>query len=160
MPTRNNFAYNDYDREPSSFGFESVDVTAANFDAEAAKRAAVGLAAAAITLGEPRSSGYSFGSSTDKTPSSNPEAQREKKWLVTMNDQSVNKTFRFEVPTADLSILENNDSYIVRYGNVTITNATNAANVQSFIDAVEALYKSPYGNSAVVENIQFVGRNN
>lgn len=158
MADRYSMTLRDYDREPSTFGFAQEEVTAANFDTISAEALAVQQAVAGVSLGVVANEqtvinrGTSLGAPTDQA------AQREIKWFCQMLDTSEAKLFDFEVPCADTSLLQNNDSYLVKYGNI-VGNDT-GGEITAFRDAIQDLYRSPYGNTATLYNMYLVGRNN
>jgi hypothetical protein len=86
-----------------------------------------------------------------------PLAQREIKWKVTVSDTTGEKYVAMELPCADLSILENGSKYLVKQGQVVVTGA--ATEVQAFVDAFEAVATDRFGNALTVWSIEQVGRN-
>lgn len=158
MPTRFNMAINDYDDEVGTFGFAVVDITAANYDAQSTLQSSFRAAAVGLMTGETRKYGISQDSATLLDLPTDPTAQREIKYLVTMRDAVASKFFNFELPTADMQLLPTNDSYLVKRG--AIQGADTGGEIAAFITAAEAYYVSPYGNAATVWEIELVGRNN
>ena len=78
----------------------------------------------------------------------NPEAQRENKWLVRYHD-TAGALYSIEIPTAKLSLLDAGTEFLDLTG-------TEAA---AFVTAFQAGAVSPTDGSAVtVDSIQFVGR--
>lgn len=97
-----------------------------------------------------------------------PEAQREEKWLVTYEDISAYldspantlpnpgqfKLYNAEIPCADLSLRVGNSELLYPYpGGAAPTPLTD------FISAFQAFVKSPTGGSVVIKEIRAVGRN-
>lgn len=78
------------------------------------------------------------------------EAQREKKWLVRVQDTVTLAEYRVEIPTADLT-------------GVQLIPGTDNADLgqppmDAFVSAFEAVYRSPDGNPATVLQVSYVGR--
>lgn len=158
MPTQYNVTFNDYDDERGSFGFQVVNLTAANYDAQATLQNAFNTAMLDLSTGVVRKQGVNqFGAISRALPS-NQAAQREIKYLVTMLDGTADKLFQFEIPCADMTLLPAASSYLVLRG--TIQGADAGGEIAAFIAATEAYYLSPYGNAATVWEIELVGRNN
>lgn len=155
--------FEDYNREKSSTAVSVGPLTAANYTAKHAAIAAYEAALEGITLGEQRRTTISevFAGSVDPVTDTN--AQRETKWLVTARDiteffdvgntisnPGFGNLFQVEIPTADLSLLENNSDELALDG-------TEAA---AFVTAFEAVANSPTGGNEVqVVSIRHVGRN-
>jgi len=78
-----------------------------------------------------------------------PNAQRENKWLVRYQDTTNFALYRVEIPGADLSV-----------GLVPGTDFldTSVSPGSDFVTAFEALARSPEGNAVNVIDITFVGR--
>jgi len=108
----------------------------------------------------------------DGAPAVLPAAQRESKWEIQYQDiqewldaplnlitnPGFNLKFTSEMPIADFDIRENHSEYIYN-GGVTIADPTNAANVQTFVDAFNTVARSPYGGNVVILSMKSVGRN-
>jgi len=140
----------DYDKEKSTYSVTVVDITAANYAAQTTLYIALFNGVAGLTLGNvAKQSVVASVTEPDVSIPTNNLAQREVKWLVRYHDTSGRK-FRVELPTADLSLRENNSEFLDLTG-------TEAA---AFVDAFEAVAVSPADQSAVVvDSIQSVGRN-
>ena len=143
--------YSDYGTpgEKSSFSFTIADLSAGNFAASTGALATLWSAIDALLLGNIAARRVvAAASEPDVSPVTNPEAQRENKWLVRYHDTSARK-FTLELPTANLSLLDTGTEFLDMAG-------TEAA---GFKTAFEAIAKSPADQSAVtVDSIQFVGR--
>jgi len=143
--------YSDYGvpGEKSSFSFTVADITAGNYAAISAALTTLWGSIDALLLGNIAARRVTAQSTEpDVSPVSNPEAQRENKWLVRYHDTSARK-FTLELPTANLSLLDTNTEFLDMTG-------TEAANFKTDFEAVA---KSPADASAVtVDSIQFVGR--
>ncbi|HEY6020599.1 MAG TPA: hypothetical protein VIY48_12130 [Candidatus Paceibacterota bacterium] len=83
------------------------------------------------------------GFATDK------HAQRENKWLVTMEDNTTHRTESFTIPCADLDLLPDNHSELM-----DLTAGAGLALKQ----AVEAVYRSVEDNACTIVSVKFVGR--
>lgn len=135
--------------EKSSYRFTIADLSAANFTASTGALTTLFTNIAALLIGKPTSRRIvASGQEVTYTPVTDPLAQRENKWLVRYHDTSARK-FTMELPTADLSLLDQDSEFLDMAG-------TEAA---AFKTAFEAIAKSPSDQSAVVvDSIQFVGR--
>lgn len=81
----------------------------------------------------------------------NGEAQVEKRWLVRYTDNTTGDKYRFEIPTADASLLTGNGGSDL----LPLTAGAGAA----LKSAIEAVGRSPDGNAITVSSVEFVGRN-
>lgn len=160
------FTLMDYSREKASVGFNTAAITAASIAGALTQFGALRTAIEGITAGVVAAEAlYVNRSKLSNVPPVSPEAQREKKWLVTYEDSTeffdapVNAipnagykgVFNIEIPTADLT-------------NVPMIANTDDANMGSpamsaFITAFQNLARSPYGGEVTVTRVQFVGRN-
>lgn len=156
----NTFSWVDYDSEPSHMVVNTVEITAANLDAQQTLATALRSAMNAITLAPVRKSVMSDTGWDTTVVVTNPFAQREIKWTIIVRDTNGNQYKGSEIPLADLAILENNDKYLIKAGNVVITDATNAPLVEAFKDAYEAFAVSNNGLALTVWDMYQSGRNN
>lgn len=157
------FTIEDYDFEKSKTGVNIGPLTVTNFTA---KRAAIDDLKAAIPgiiLGEIRQTNINETFAESSDPVTDTSAQREAKWLVTLRDvtqffdvgNTINNPgfgdlFSVEVPTADLSLLDNNTDML----DLSVTA------VAAYVTALEAVANSPTGgNECEVVSIRHVGRN-
>ena len=143
---------NDYNSERSTVTVRGVELTAANFDAQYTAFVQFYDALLGITLG--LRVGSKFGNDIPivaaDTPASDPNAQRERKWLVRYSDATAMKNYKMEIPCADLSYLDPNNR---EYADLT------DLDVAAFVTAFEAFVRSPDGNTVTIDSIQHVGRN-
>jgi hypothetical protein len=160
------FTVEDYDREKSSSSFNIGPLTAGNFVAKRAALDALKTAIDGIIIGEIRKTTISEQFSESVAAVTDKNAQRESKWLVTYRDETqfldvgntINNVgygnlYSVELPTADLSLLGNNQDAL------DIDPLTRAAVVTAFITAFEAVQNSPTGgNDVTVVSIRHVGR--
>jgi len=77
-------------------------------------------------------------------------AQRENKWLIRAHSATSNQKFRYSVPTADLSLLDDGSEYL----------DLTADEGLDFKTAFDAVVRSPNDASEflVLDSMQFVGR--
>lgn len=141
----------DYGKEVSTAGFRGVTLDAANMVAQAALMATLLTAVGNITIGQVAKTKVVANSTlVSQAAASDPNAQRERKWLVRYEDQTTHGLYNVEIPTADLSGTH------LQAGQDTadLTDADMAA----FVSAFEAFQRSPDGNAVTVIEILHVGR--
>lgn len=140
----------DYTNEVSSSNFRGIDLSGANFDAQEALVDALQTAIDNATLGTifaGRIEASTF--SGPKTLPVDENAQRERKWLVSMVDAVVGSPLTVEIPCADLSLLEANSDKM----------DVSAGAGLALVGAIEAYHRSVAGNAVSVVEIRHVGRN-
>lgn len=153
----------DYDFETSTTSINVGPITVANTVAKHAAIDAYRAAVVNLVLGAVRKVSINevFPESVEAV--TNKLAQRESKWEVTFRDVTeffdvantisnvgYNETWTITIPTADLSLLEANQSELDLTG-------TEAA---AYVTAAEAIVNSPWGGNEVeVVKIKHVGRN-
>lgn len=168
MPTQAFVSIEDFDGEPTTVTFWVQDIGAANYASVTQDIDEVKDAIIAAVRGEVRKSGFtktfleSFDAVTD------PEAQRETKWLVTFRDTTqfldagntvanagFGKIFTLEIGTAKLTgnLVDNTD-----LADLSVTE------MDALRDAIQANVRSPYNHTAtapsiLVLSIEHVGRN-
>lgn len=152
------YSWHDYDTEPASMTVNTVEITAANLDAQATLAAALRTALNGITLAGVEQVVITDNVWDTVVPVTDPFAQREIKWTIIAQDAAGNKFKSNEVPMANLDLLENASKYIVKNGNVTVV--AGATEVQAFVDAYEAFAVSNTGSALTVIDIYQSGRNN
>ncbi len=162
--------FRDYDREASGFSFTIPNVggvvplapTYILFDN---LRASLPAITRGLLVSQKVSINDQYASSA--AAATDPNANREEKWLVTWEDtspfldilntvQNSNylKIFNTEIPTADLSLRVNNQAIVWTEGGVN-----NVAVFDPFVAAFEALGRSPSGGAINVLKIEDVSRN-
>lgn len=162
------YGINEYSREGTGFSVAIPELTAANMAAQLiligtfrAKLAGIILGVIAKETVTAKSNQLSNLLASDKN------AQRERKWLVqyqdvtqyldapdnTINNTGYHKKFTTEIGTADLSLL------ISRSDTIDASDPDIGTELSDFIDAWEALVKSPYGGATGVLAFTAVGRN-
>lgn len=77
-------------------------------------------------------------------------AQRENKWLTTMEDNTTHRVEVFTLPGADLTLLSDNHSELLDLS---------AGVGLAWKNAVEAVYRSISGNQCTMVSVKYVGRN-
>jgi len=157
----------DFDKEPGNFGFGVPDVTPVTLVGLTVAMDLIRTALLDITIGVISNQGIVLNDQyeSSQTGSLIPEANRESKWLVTYQDNQeflaigvpnpgYRKVFNFEVPTAKLSLRQNNSSVVWVKGG-----ATNVPEFDSFVLAVNSILRSPYGGIGDILQIEDVSRN-
>jgi len=146
--------YADYGGEKSSFQIPTLDWTSGNYDANQTLVDALVNAVDALTIGlEVKQLRTHSESGAGSGQSSNVNAHRELKWLITFSDDVTGINYQREIPCPLLSaatILQD----IGGNANVGDTLWTD------FITAFEAVAESPVGNAVSFVTARYVGRNN
>lgn len=156
----------DYSDELSSYVINVPDITPANLASSQTFFANLWTAIAPLVLGNQVKRIFPVVVRFAGTPPADPEAQREKKWMVHYKDTSpfldapantvpnpyFGKAFKFTIPTADLAD-----------GNVIAGTDTCDISIDPWLTVVGLLQtgaKSPVGGSITVTSVNFVGANN
>jgi len=146
--------YADYGGELSSFQIPVLDYTAGNFTANEALLDSLVSAVDALTIGlEVKQVRSHSNTGTGSGNSSNVNARRELKFLITFSDDVTGKQYQREMPTPLLSsatILQDIGGN-ANVGNVLWTD---------FITAFEAAAVSEDNNAVSFVSARYVGRNN
>lgn len=164
MPDNATFVYYDYDEEVSKTEVAIAPLTAVNFAASAT---------AITTLRDAIQGLLTTGGLVSKTNQNNviqdlgkllpnsPLAQREIKWMViAVPPSDPFSIHKFELPMANLALLENRNKYLVRGGIVVVTTPATVTLVNAFITAFEAVAVDAVSEEALeIVSIQQVGRN-
>lgn len=150
---RHTITYRDYNSETSTVTFATapIDGVAVDWDTEEAKRTAIADAIANITLGVKAKESFVQDIIVSLLPAASDAAQREKKWLVQYHDTVTLKRFTLEIPCADTAQLDPNDRANAHIGDAGV--------VDAFVSAFQANAVTPDGNTPIVDEITFVGRN-
>jgi hypothetical protein len=151
------FSWHDYDGEPASIKINTVEITAANLDAQATLATALRTAMNGILIATVEQAVITDNIWDTVAETTDPFGQREIKWTVIVQDTAGNKYKANELPCADLSLLEGGNKYIVKNGFVTVT--TGATAVQAFVDAYEAFALSNAGLALTIVDMYQSGRN-
>lgn len=159
------FTMLDHSKERSSFTFHTGAVTAVSLPGLLTQFGALRTAIEDITLGVMNSERLQvFSTKLSNTPPSDENAQIERKWLVTYEDnlpffddpvnaipnEGYGSLFQMEIPTAELvgRLLPFSDEADLADGQIA-----------AFVTAFEAIARSPYGGTVNVIKIVAVGAN-
>lgn len=148
------FTIKDYSNELSDTSFHNGPITAVTIAAYLTQFGALRAATTDIILGNIVSDMW-VGDKTKYSvaPVTDPNAQRERKWLVTYEGTTSFSIYKMEIPTANLELA---DALIVGTDLVDLTQTDIAA----WVTAFEAIGKTPYQEAVNVVQIQAVGRSN
>jgi hypothetical protein len=149
MASKAGWQVRDYGGEIGTIGARGVDVTAANFDAQEALRAALETAIDGITIGVIAT--RSLKTLDEVVSAAKPAsqyAQRESKYLVRYTGAD-GKTYTAEVPCADLTLLSSGTQFM----------DISAGSGLAFVTAWENYVVDEQGGAVTVLNVQQVGRN-
>jgi hypothetical protein len=153
----------DYNGETSRMGVNVGDITAVSLPGTLTDIAALRAAVTGLIVGnQKRDSLTAFASNLTNFLPTSPDAQVERKWLVTYSDntqwfnppantvanEGFGKVFQVEIATADASLLTGNSEYL----------ALDEPEAAAFVTAFEDIARSPYGGNVLVTSIQLVGR--
>jgi hypothetical protein len=146
------FSFLDFSEERSSMTFHFGEITAASIPGFLTEFGAFRTATEAISMGTLVSDTW-VGDHTkySNVAPSDPNAQRERKWLVMYEDVTSLAMYRLEIPCADHDLA---GVLLPGTDNVDLTQTEIAA----WITAFEALCRSPEGNNVNVVAIRTVGR--
>lgn len=153
----NTYSWKDYDDEAANMSVNTVEITAANIDAQQTLLTTLRTALNDITIAVVNKSVLSDIGWNTLAPTTNPFGQREIKWVIIVQDTNGKKFRSNEVPTADLSLLTGNQKYIIKNGNVAVTDPDGF--VADFKAAYEAVAVSDTGLAIVITDMYQVGRN-
>jgi hypothetical protein len=168
MPTQAYITIEDFSKEKSTVRFWVQDISSSNYDSVVTDIDEVKNSILTVIDGEVRVAGFSKTYPNSATAVTDPNAQRESKWLVSYRDTSqfldvanavanpgYLKLFSAEIGTADNDLLTTagSDDLDLVDGGV----------VAAFVASWEANVRSPYNHSAnapsiSVERITLVGR--
>lgn len=147
----------DYSNETSHFKFDFGPITALTIAAFLTQYGALRSATDAITIGALVEDTWK-GDVTryNVAKPSDPNAQRERKFLVTYQDTTSFSKYRLEIPTASFEV--GSPAASVFKPNTDEVDLT-VTEIAAWITAFETLCKSPEGNGVDVVEIRGVGRN-
>lgn len=144
-------SYLDYDSEVGTAAFYMPTLTSANYLTQQGLITALFSAMDDMTGGVPiRWEHGNMYTDPNPVPPVSDAVQRELKWLVRYHDNITGRKHGYEIPAAMTARLDPNDRAHAAIGD--------AAEVDAFISAFEALVLSPNGNAVTVEEITLVGR--
>lgn len=148
------FTFLDFSEELSSMRFHFGAITPASLAGFLTQFGALRTATENITIGNLSSDKW-VGDDTNYAAAAptDPNAQRERKWLVQYEGVTSHSIYTVTIPTADIA------------GTNFLIPGTDEANlatteIAAFITAFEALCRTPEGENVNVLNIYAVGRNN
>lgn len=148
------FTFLDFSEESSSMRFHFGAITAGTIAAFLTQFGALRTATEAIVIGELAGDKW-VGDDTNyaAVAPTDPNAQRERKWLVQYEGVTTHSIYTVSIPTANIA------------GTNFLVPGTDEANlstteIAAWITAFEALCRSPEGENVNVLNIYAVGRNN
>lgn len=146
--------YADYGGEKSSFQIPLLDYSAASYDANETLVDALVNAVDALTIGlEVKQLRTHSISGTGSGQSSNVNAHRELKFLITFSDDVTGRVYQREIPCPLLT----SDTILQDIGgNANVGNSL----WTDFITAFEAAAESEDGNAVSFVSARYVGRNN
>lgn len=172
MPSNASISINDYDAQTGIVGFQTAEVTAGNFIGIATALGTFRTTMQELIRGVVVQSQVSIVSrfSASDVPSTDDLAQRGNKWRVSYRDNTpfldaptnsvVNygylKQFDVEIPTANLTLRENNSDVIYTLAGGGVGAAE--ADIEAFVTAFNNVVRSPYGGDAQVIMIEAVTR--
>lgn len=150
MPSKATFEYQDYSREKSKVGFDIVEMTAANFDATITAINALSTAILGVQVENALQSKIVTAQNNliSRSPATDKASQRESKWMLTLEDNTLHSLSRHEVPLADTQWVTANSDFM----------DLSAGPGAALKTAVEAIVKSPAGNAVSLVSVQFVGK--
>lgn len=150
MPSSAVFKALDYGAEATRFGFNVIQLTAANFDAQIALVDALQTAANNVSLGTFSGKSVKAVDVAVGVKAADVNAQRESKWRVTYLDSvQPEGNGSFEMGMPDLSLL------VAGTGLMDVSAGAGAA----LVTAIENAVVSRLGNAVTVDIISHVGRN-
>jgi len=141
----------DYADEKSAVQLAHTDLTAGNIVAQTTLINNLFTALSAVTLGEQQKQAITLSNIivSGDLPT-DPQAQRETKWLLRYHDSVTNEKFVVSVPCADLSLLSPNSQFADMSG----------AEFAALKTAWELIVRGPNDNNlTILDSAQHVGRN-
>lgn len=172
MPSNFTMSINDYDAQTGIVGFQVAEVTDLNFVGIATQLGEWRASVLPLIRGLVVQSQLSIVSrfSAADVPATDDQAQRGNKWRVSYRDTTpfldapantvVNygylKQFDFEIPTANLTLRENNSDVIYTSGGGGV--GASAAVINAFVTETNQIVRSPYGGDGAVILIEAVTR--
>jgi len=155
MPGYFNWRQHDYDGESGTCRIPIYTLTAANHDSVVANVLALKTALTNITLGEDYYHEIvAADTNLDESTPTDPYAQRERKWLVSLVSVAggITPQVSVEIPTADLQYLSASSRPYMDVGAATPG--------ESLVNAIEAFVTYPgLVTGVTVKRIMHVGRN-
>lgn len=151
MPSRASFSYKDYDGEVGSVGFDIATLTAANFDAtinlvNALSTAILGVQTENCLQNKVVTAQNNY---VSRSKAATKPAQREHKWIVTLEDATTHRLTTHEIPIAAVGLVGTDVD--------TLDLADNGVG-EALKTAIEAVVKFPgTGNAVNVMSVVYSG---
>lgn len=168
MASNASLTLHDYDGQAGIVGFNTAEITAANFAGMTSAIEDLEDAVQAVTLGLVIQNELSSirRKANSKAKSDDPNAQRGNKWMVTYMDNTAEhsagvpntgylKIFQLEIPTADLSMRIDNENDVYDAG---LDPASEIPEFITLADELNSIVRSPYGGVGLVLKIEAVTR--
>lgn len=150
MTSRTTLKGKDYGKEVTRLGFDIVQLTAANFDAQITLVQTLQTAVTAVSYGAFDGITVAALDTAVGPKATDVDAQRESKWRVRYDDDvQPEGNGSFEIGMADLSLL------VADTGIMDVSAGAGA----TLVTAIEAAVVSRLGNAVTVIDIIHVGRN-
>lgn len=147
------FLIRDHSDEYSGFSLGIPDVDETSWVATVASIVAIRTAVEALTLGNvAKQTLTAFSTVIDDTRPADAAAQRELGLRLFYQDDGNGKKFHITIPCPDVSLIAEPGSNEVDLSGVSVVN--------TLVTAIEALARSPYGNTITFYKGLIVGRNN
>ena len=151
------FTWFDYDDEKSTMMVNTVEITELTLAAQSTALGALRTALNDITLAVVSKASVTDNLWDNKVLPTNQFAQRETKWVVTVQDTAGNIYRANEIPTADLSLLSGGQKYLIKGGNIQVPDPDGF--VAAFQTAYEAVARDNAGGALVIMDMYQAGRN-
>lgn len=150
MASQAEFSFQDYSKEISRVRFNITPVTAANYDAVTLAVNNLGTAILGVQADSSMQTKRIVAADVQisKAPATEKACQREIKWLCTLEDTTLHSLSRHEIPQADVNLVTANTDFMDLSTGAGATLKTD----------IEAVVKSPAGNSVVLLSVQLVGK--
>jgi len=147
---RTNVTFVDHDGEASTVGVNVPNLTAGNFAAQETLRNAFVAAVEGVSIASrQKTQAVAVEEKIAVSFAANPFAQRETKWLVRAVETTSGNAVTFEIPGADLDLLESNGKRL----------DPGSAEYAALKSAVEDYVRSNDGDTITVQSVVHVGRN-
>jgi hypothetical protein len=147
-------SFKDFDNEATSVSFPTSDLLDTNIASEYTEALALQSAVVGITLGNlVRRTHVALSSPQGVGRSTDPQAQREAKALVSYYDDTTFKIAEVTIPTIDLSLMMDDHPGFFYLDGVSGEDPL----ITAFVTAFEATVRGPDGNAAVISEIYHIG---
>jgi hypothetical protein len=146
-----NLTFHDFDGEASNTRLRTAALTDVNIVAQEALVDALITAIEDVCIGLTAKRQHGNEQKLGIGSAATGGAQREMKWLVQYYDPTTLKQYTSEIPCPNVARLDVNDRAHADIGD--------AAEVDAFVDAFQAVVLTPDGNQPAITEITLVGRN-